>query len=93
MSPNTIPLIVPAPTLVAPSVEAEALDALAVAVLLSLHVRTVRRMDAAEQLPRPVRLGRAVRWVRAELLAWLAAGAPDRHAWEMIRGRHGRGTR
>lgn len=35
--------------------------------------------------PRPCRLGRAVRWMRQELLGWLAAGSPPRSRWEAIK--------
>ncbi|MHC4178534.1 MAG: helix-turn-helix transcriptional regulator [Planctomycetota bacterium] len=46
--------------------------------------RTIRRLDLQGKLPRPIRVGRAVRWRRAEMAAWVAAGAPprDRWAWE-----------
>ncbi len=74
--------------LAAPSAAFDApalLDARGVAALLSVSVRHVRRMETAGELPRPVRLGRAVRWRRAELLDWLAAGCPDRVTWEARR--------
>lgn len=40
------------------------------------------------RLPRPIRLGRSVRWLRAELEAWLAAGAPSRSRWESLRSQY-----
>jgi predicted DNA-binding transcriptional regulator AlpA len=51
--------------------------------------RHVEAMDRDGRLgPRPIRLGRRRVWVRAEIQAWLAAGAPDRVAWLAIqRGR------
>jgi len=61
------------------------LTAADVAGLLSVTVRHVRSLDASGRLPRPIRLGRAVRWSRSELLAWLDAGAPSRDRWEAIR--------
>ena len=54
----------------------------AVAALLGRSVRSIRRDHAAGRLPRPVRLGGAVRWRRAEVLGWIAAGCPGRAEWE-----------
>ncbi len=62
--------------------QALAVDAARLAELLGLCVRTVRQMDAAGKLPRPVRFGHAVRWSVREIEGWLAAGAPDRTTWE-----------
>jgi hypothetical protein len=55
-------------------------------------------MDAAGQLPRPVRLGSRVVWPlygRWGIRRWLAEGAPDRRTWEDLRaaerdGQHAR---
>lgn len=44
--------------------------------------KTIRRMDAAGKLPRAVKIGRAKRWPRATVVAWIAAGAPGRAEWE-----------
>jgi excisionase family DNA binding protein len=63
------------------SVPPMALSAADVARELGLSLRQVRRMDDAGRLPRPVRIGRLVRWRRAELEAWLAAGCPLRDEW------------
>lgn len=35
--------------------------------------------------PRSVRLGKLIRWRRREFLDWIAAGCPDRAAWEASR--------
>lgn len=59
-----------------------ALDAPQLAEVLGLSVRTVRRLDALGKLPRPVRIGGAVRWRREEIDQWLGAGCPDRQTWE-----------
>ena len=63
-----------------------AVDAKQLAKLLSLSVRTIRTMDAAARLPRPVKLnGHAVRWVLdgpQGIRDWLAAGAPNRSEFE-----------
>jgi len=62
-----------------------ALDAKSLAALLQVSVRHLRRMDAAGTLPRPVKLGRAVRWPVSEVRAWLAAGCPVRETWEALK--------
>lgn len=54
--------------------------------LLGLGLRTVRSMDSAGRLPRPIRLGGSVRWRLDEIEAWLAAGAPNRDEWEALQG-------
>lgn len=62
-------------------------DARKLAKLLSCGLRTIRTMDAAGRLPRPLRLGgNLVRWDLREIAAWLQAGAPDRATWEARRG-------
>lgn len=52
---------------------------------LRVSIRTLRAWDAAGRIPRPIRLGHAVRWERAELVRWLAAGGPLRVEWEAMR--------
>lgn len=69
----------------APVVERMALAAAEVAGLLGVSLRHLRALDASGRLPRPVRLGRAVRWNRAELAAWLDAGCPPRAEWQARR--------
>ena len=65
-----------------------AVDAKDLGAMLRLSVRTVRTMDAAGKLPRPLRLnGRAVRWVLdgpTGIRAWLVAGAPNRQQFEAL---------
>jgi len=60
---------------------------------LGVSLRHVRRMDSAGLLPRPCRLGRAVRWPAEDVQAWLRAGSPDRRHWEGTRARNGRSER
>ncbi|WP_437202245.1 helix-turn-helix transcriptional regulator [Planctomicrobium sp. SH664] len=62
-----------------------ALTAADVARLLNVSIRHVAALNATGRLPRPIRLGRAVRWNAEELRAWLAAGAPSRDRWEILR--------
>jgi excisionase family DNA binding protein len=59
---------------------AELVDVNAVAELLGCSATSVRRMSEAGAMPAPVRLRTLVRWRRAELTAWLAAGCPRRTA-------------
>ena len=61
-------------------------DARDFAHILVLSVRTIRRLDCSGKLPRPVKIGGAVRWRRAEVEAWVEAGCPDRQRWEAMRG-------
>ncbi|MHC4400198.1 MAG: helix-turn-helix transcriptional regulator [Planctomycetota bacterium] len=62
-----------------------ALPAAELAKLLGVSERHVWALNASGRLPRPVRLGRAVRWPVEELRNWLAAGAPERSRWEAIK--------
>ncbi len=60
-----------------PGTEAPALlSADEVARLLTCSVRTVRRLADAGRMPRPVRLGRLVRWRREGIEQWVRAGCP-----------------
>jgi excisionase family DNA binding protein len=45
------------------------------------------RLRAAGKIPAAVRLGRAVRWRRVEIVNWIEGGCPDRRTWEAMRGR------
>src|SRR5262245_55780513 len=60
----------------------ELLSGPAAAVLCSIGRSTWARLTAAGKTPAPVRLSGATRWRRSELLGWIAAGCPDRRAWE-----------
>jgi excisionase family DNA binding protein len=62
---------------VPPSVEAALIDVRAVAVLLGCSTRHVYRLTDAERMPAPVRLGALIRWRRAEIEEWIAAGCPS----------------
>jgi excisionase family DNA binding protein len=52
------------------------MDVRGVAALLGCSPRHVFRLADAGQMPPPVRVGRLVRWRRADLDAWLSAGCP-----------------
>ncbi len=47
-----------------------------VAELLNLSPRTVWRLLSAGKLPKPVRIGRSVRWSLTKLESWIAEGCP-----------------
>lgn len=57
----------------APPPVADTLTAADVARLLGVDVRTVWRRRNDETLPPPIKLGRLVRWPRAEFEKWLAS--------------------
>ena len=61
-------------------------DAAGLAKLLQVSLRHVNALNASGRLPKPIRLGRSVRWPREELVRWIAAGAPSRDAWEAMKG-------
>ena len=62
-----------------------AVPAADVAKMLGISERHLWALNSSGRLPRPLRFGRAVRWSVAELRAWMAAGAPERSRWEIIR--------
>ena len=62
-----------------------AITASEAAKLLGVSERTIWKLNSTAAMPRPVRLLRCVRWRRDELLAWLAAGCPNRETWERSR--------
>ncbi len=71
--------------------EALTVDAEAAARLCGISRATWFRLTAEGRTPAPLRLGRCVRWLKAEVEGWLAAGAPPRDRWEALRqGRRGR---
>ena len=63
-----------------------AMSATDLAEQLGVSLRHLRRLDSAGKLPKPIRLGRSVRWQVAEIENWLDAGAPDRQRWQAIKG-------
>ncbi len=61
------------------------LSAEAVGKMLSLSRRQIFRLNSSGKIPKPIRIGGAVRWSEQEISAWLAAGAPDRKTWEAMK--------
>lgn len=56
------------------------------AALCSIARATLHRLRSSGKWgPRAVRLGRCLRFARAEVIAWLEAGAPDARTWAAIR--------
>lgn len=56
------------------------------AAICGIGRATWHRLRAAGKVgPQPVRLGRAVRWRRLEVIAWIDAGCPDGTTWAAIR--------
>jgi predicted DNA-binding transcriptional regulator AlpA len=52
---------------------------------LRVSAKTIDRMDQSGRLPRPIRVGsRAKRWPREIIVAWVAAGAPNRRDFERM---------
>jgi excisionase family DNA binding protein len=60
------------------------------AALCSFGRSTWHRLVSAGKVPPGLRIGRNRRWRRAELLAWLEAGAPDGRTWAAIREQQAR---
>ena len=58
-----------------------AVDAKRLGDMLGISERSVRRLDSAGKLPRPVKIGGSVRWRLGEVEAWLDAGCPPRSKW------------
>jgi excisionase family DNA binding protein len=54
----------------------ELLDVNAVAALLGASSRTVRRLADWGRMPRPISLGRMVRWQRTVIEEWIRDGCP-----------------
>lgn len=52
-------------------------DVDAIAELLGCSSRHVRRLADSGAMPRPIHIGRLVRWRKTEVDAWLNAGCPN----------------
>lgn len=60
-----------------------------VADILNVSRAMVHKLRGQGQLPEPVRLGRSVRWRRAELEAWIEQGCPPIDKWRYPKDRRG----
>ncbi len=65
----------------------ELLDVSSVAELCGCSTRHVYRLSDSCRMPRPIKLGRLVRWRRADLDAWIATGCPEQEAGGQCRVR------
>jgi len=61
-----------------------ALSAEELAEMLGVSRSHVFRMASSGLLPPAIRFGRVVRWSRATIEDWVAAGAPPRDTWEAL---------
>ena len=61
-----------------------ALTAREVGQLLGCSERHIRRMRSAGKLPRPVKIGGAVRYKRNDIEKWLELGCPDLKTFEEL---------
>jgi predicted DNA-binding transcriptional regulator AlpA len=53
--------------------------------MLGRSERALWRDHSAGRLPRPIALGGMTKWRVTEIREWVAAGCPDRAAWEALR--------
>ena len=65
-----------------PEDEALLLKSKEVAKLLKVSDRTILTMHTSGEMPKPVRIGRAVRWGRAEIETWIEEGCPPAAEWK-----------
>jgi excisionase family DNA binding protein len=68
-----------------PEDESLLVDTQEAAKLLQCSARKIFKMQIAGEMPKPIRIGRAVRWGRAELIAWIDAGCPTAADWRIER--------
>ena len=68
-----------------PQMSKLALSVEEVAQVLGISRAHVWRLHSSGNIPRPIRLGRSVRWDKKTLEAWLEAGGPPRDRWESMR--------
>lgn len=74
-----------------PAIEAIGLSAETAAALIGVSLSHFYQLHKTGRLgPLPVRLGRAVRWRRKELVAWMDAGCPVRARWQALTTQSGK---
>lgn len=64
-------------------------DAKTLGQKLKLSKRTIFRLNSCAKIPKPVRIGGSVRWISAEISAWIMASCPDRDTWEVMKAAAG----
>jgi len=58
------------------------LDALRIAALLGISRSSLYKLVSSGRAPRPIKIGRSVRWRREEIEDWVRAGAPPLSRWK-----------
>lgn len=54
------------------------------AEILSVSTRQIWRLNSEKKIPKPIRIGRLVRWNRREILNWFNLGCLDRDTWSTV---------
>jgi predicted DNA-binding transcriptional regulator AlpA len=62
-----------------------AVDIRRISRMVPFGIRTLRRMDASGRMPRGFKVGQKKVWRRSDIEAWVEAGFPDRHTFEVTR--------
>lgn len=55
-----------------------------VAKLLKVSEKTIWTMQTQGRMPKPIRIGRAVRWGYEEIKQWVGAGCPNATEWREL---------
>ena len=72
------------PTPTADRIKPLNVSASGVSTLLGISTSMVHKLDVAEKLPRPIRIGRRKLWRVQEVQAWNDAGCPRRDDWDRL---------
>jgi len=51
---------------------------------LNLSKRSIHRLNACGQIPKPLKIGGSIRWNEQEVSAWISAGCLDRKRFEQL---------
>jgi predicted DNA-binding transcriptional regulator AlpA len=90
MRTDMVPIPTASPAGPPPDRDKLLIDMAELARLTSLSVRTLRRMDAARDIPGRVAVGRRVLFQTEVIREWVRAGLPGREHWAALSGRNGR---
>lgn len=52
---------------------------------LSLSKRQIFRLNSCAKIPKPIKIGGAVRWRLSDIELWLEWNCPDRAEWEAMK--------
>ncbi len=58
-------------------VKSELINIDSIAKMLKCSTRHVRRMVNTRRIPRPIKLGALVRWIKADIERWFTEGCPN----------------